>query len=223
MPTEKRRYLVPVLVVAALAAAVFLGTRGEGGQIGSESEFARELLRLEEDAIPLLAKIDETQGEVSEADRKELESFHPRLERLLRYRQDSIAAAFLAGKVNLVLGNHLTAEKWLQQAVRNAEPRQHNLDVADTRLEAYRLLSVLYLNQNEYDQAFKAADAAVKGRPNNPEHRIARASALVQLNRTEEARKDLQAALQLDPANERARGLIAFLGAETPPKRPERR
>jgi Flp pilus assembly protein TadD len=209
---KDRKFWVPIVLVAALALAVFLGSRGgESNRITDDAQFAKELQALQEDAIPILESIDAAGGEVDDRQKQKLESFHPRLERLLRYRETSISASFLAGKVNRVLRNDLTAEKWLQQTVKNCERHENNLDVANTGLEAHRLLSELYLLQQNYPKALQEAAVAVEGQPRSPDYRVARASALIQLKQFDEARADLQTALDLDPENSRAKSLLSFL------------
>jgi tetratricopeptide (TPR) repeat protein len=71
--------------------------------------------------------------------------------------------------------------------------------------DAYSFLTRYYLSEKKYPQALDAINNTIAFKPNDVELHLWRAQTLHALNKRDEAKKDYEKVLQLDPKNKDAK------------------
>ncbi len=137
------------------------------------------------------------------------------IDRMAKYAPTASGLFFLSGKIHHVLGEDgLAADRYLQcTLVVPNDAAAHRATATEIKTEGAECnyqLSELLLLRREQKAAFEAADAAVKV-VRSDIYLTARGSALNELGRIDEAKKDLQEALKINPNNSRAKGLLRFI------------
>ncbi|GEM_PF-5805638 len=207
--------------VAVLAIAIFLSAQspslpnGAGAAIvdGPSFEAARE--KMSGLALDRIRAYDGG-AQPSPEDLKKLREGSDILDRMIQFAPAISANYFLSGKLHSILGEtSIAIERYRQCAftsVNEALLRPQDASaIKGAAAQANCELSILLLGQNDKQGAFEAADEAVQGYPDTPDFLIARASALNELRRVPEAKKDLEHALKIDPNNTKAKSLLRFI------------
>lgn len=120
------------------------------------------------------------------------------------------APYYLSGRLYVMLDDYENADERLHQCLLNGK----NLTGKEAQLtlvDAHYLRSIALVGLKQYAAAFDEANRAVVSIPNSPSYLVARGSALLQLSRIPEAKKDIEAALKLDPTHVRALQLQKLL------------
>lgn len=214
------KWLPPVAFVGILGIALVFSNQapelpGGGVAISSDAEYQDAKIKMEELTKGRLQALDAGKT-LSPEDLKKLREASEILDRMNLYSPLKSGLHFLSGKIHLALGEDQIASERFRQCAFVAtneiaiEP-QNTLPIKLTAAEASYQLSMLLLVQRDLPGAFKAADEAVKTVPQSPNYLVARGSALNELRRPAEAKRDLLAALKLDPNNSRAKGILRLL------------
>ncbi len=177
--------------------------------IGHGGEYNIALSKAEELSKGPLAKLANDE-ELTEADKQSLIGASAQFQGIIDYRPTAFAPHLANGMIYRALGNLEKAEQHLKQCIVNI-PATEDTVILDTSAEAHYQLSRVYFDQEKYEDALAEASSAVQTTPENPSYLTARASALAQLDQLSEAKKDLNAALALDPKHKRANGLKKLL------------
>ena len=206
--------------VGALAVALLLSNQTaplpQGGTaIASASEYQDAMSKMTDLSKSRLEAYD--QGKALTADDKaKLREAGGIVDRMNAYLPLMATLRFVSGKIHHILGEDEVAEQMFRQCTFDY-PAQANAQPADaaairaTGAEAAYQLSLLLVNRRDFKGALEQADAAVKAVPQSSLYHTARASALNELRRTDEAKIELFMALRLDPSNKRAASLLKFL------------
>lgn len=211
------QWVWPVLFVVALGI-ILLGSNvdpvgpGGGHIIRSPDEFQDTLTKAFGVFEPLMTKFDSHQ-ELTPEDQEALRKNADQFEQLAAFNNAEVAPQFALGKIYTALKEYPMAEERFRQAIDN-QPlptalhfKEKGEMVADSRW----CLAQLLQQDNDSKGALEQMNAALKVEPNRPEYYVARAQALIQLNRLPEARTDLKKALNLNPNVERANFLLKFI------------
>jgi len=222
---KARKVVVPILVVVGAAAVVYLSNRpaiSPDGQpvIMSVDQYQQVRQQVETLSKGPLLKVEAGQ-ELSAENRASLQKSVGLVESLNGFQPNASATHVLAAKIYQALGNNVAAEERIRQAIFNGE---EEIKMANTQgdkiraqqlgpavVEAHYMHSQLLLTQNDYEGALHQANHAVSSAPNSPDYLVARAAALIQLKRPEEALKDVNAALALDKTHKRGLQLLKLL------------
>jgi len=208
-----RKAVVPVVAITALALVVLLSNRPavspEGVPIvGNGDQYADVLSQVKQLTEGPIRKSN--MGEpLSPEELVDLRHAAGLVDSLNAFQPTIFAPYLLAAKVYQLLGKTETAEQRVRQSILNGNAElKACLDNKDIRradevrltlTEAHYVRSVLLVQMREYSIALDEANAVIESVPNSPTYLSARASALVQLNRVAEAKRDIAAALKLDP------------------------
>lgn len=114
------------------------------------------------------------------------------------------------GRIQFALGDYELAEVALREAVHFA-PSEPSSDAKMVVAETHYLLSRTLFAKRLYAPAIEEAEIALKLAPENPDNLTARAAALIQVGKSEEAAKDLAHALEHYPDHARANQLRKLL------------
>ena len=218
--SAKRFNYWPVVFVAALGAALVASNQtpempGGGRAINSEAEFQDVKAKMEDLSLSRIEKLDAGKP-LTPDDLKKLREASDLVDRMNAYAPIASGLFYLSGKIHFALNEDGIAVERFKQCVllapNEAAAKPANAQTIKlTAAEANYQLSLLLLLGRDSKGALDAANDAIGVVPNSPLYLTARASALNELRRTEEAKKDLQAALKLDPSNPRARMLLQFI------------
>lgn len=108
-------------------------------------------------------------------------------------------ATFVAvGRISVALEDYPEAERYLREAVRLA-PDPPTGDWKQIEAETHYLLSRTLYQTKSFAAAIDEADLAITLAPDNPDNFVARASALLQVGKVDEAKEALDRALALNP------------------------
>lgn len=220
MRLEPRFRGAAIAVAAFLIAALLIFLSGrqtttpEGlPLISTREEFETTLRRVVDGTKGILETWDR-QGSITDAERKELRE-SARLCESLRYTApENYLVHMLSAKIYLALGEQQLALERIRQCLNNI-PIQTDPSIKEevrlTEIEARYVLSLVLVSLGDYEQAYREANAAAEAIPSSANYLAARASALVQLKRLNEARRDVEAALRLDPEHTRSLQLRRLL------------
>jgi tetratricopeptide (TPR) repeat protein len=214
------KWLAPVAFVGFLALALLLSNQPApapqgGAMITNDAEYDAAKAKMEDLSLKTLQAYQAGQ-KLSEDDLKKLREAGEIVDKMILYSPVLTGLQFLSGKIHHVLGEDTIAADRFEQCTQVAanEIAQHPNEktaIGQTAAECGYQLSQIQLLRGKIKEALAQADAAVKAVPNSPDYLTARASALNELRRTDEAKKDLAQALKLDPSNARARGLLRLI------------
>ncbi len=140
------------------------------------------------------------------------------------YRPDMAAGYFEAGLLYYIAGDSDTALNRLNQSLEDA-PLPGNLKMEGDKLkveaivaDCHHMISMILFDRHDYKTAADEASLAIQHMSTHPSsfvaaanYFVARARAEVQLNQNPAAKKDLAAALKLDPTNAMALRVSKFL------------
>ena len=214
------KWLAPVAFVGFLALALLLSNQPApapygGTMITSDAEYEATKAKMEDLSLKRLQAYQSGQ-KLSEDDLKALRQAGDMVDKMILYSPVLTGLQFLSGKIHHVLGEDTIAADRFKQCtlIADNEISQHlneKAAISQTAAECGYQLSQLQLLKGQIKEALASAEAAVKAVPNSADYLTARASALNELRRTDEAKKDLTLALKLDPSNSRARGLLRLI------------
>lgn len=132
------------------------------------------------------------------------------LKGVVAFQPGYFTAYTAVGRIEFVLGDTDEAERYLREAVRlgpESPEGEWRMLAAETH---YWLARTLYA-EKLFAGSLDEAEIALTLAPDNVENLFARAQALVQLGKPEEARKDVVKALELDPDHAPSRRLKKLL------------
>lgn len=213
-------WLPPVAFVGVLGAALFLSNQtaplpSGDVPIGNDAEYTEAMARMEGLSRDRIKAADAGET-LTPDDLAKLREASRITDRMAAYAPLMASLFFISGKIHHVLGEDQVAEERFRQSALGIDKqiKAQPSDAANltaTGAEANYQLSILLLPKRDLKGALAAAEAAVKMVPQSSSYLTARASALNELRRTDEAKRDLQKALALDPANRRAAALLRLI------------
>lgn len=177
--------------------------------LGNPGEYNKALADAESLSKIGMEKIAKDE-ELNADEKKNLVKAANLFEGLAAYETTNFAPHLALGMIYRGLGNLDVAERHLQQCLLNL-PGADTPDVRETAAEAHYQLARVLFDRQEFDKSLAEASTACESSPSNPNYIVARASALLQLKREEDARVELGKALALDPENRRGLGLKKLL------------
>ena len=228
------KYVWPVVAVVLGGGAILLSSRepvgpGDRPIIRTPEGYQREYGIARELTFPVFAKANAGQ-EVTAKDRENLRKALPHLEAMNAYAPVKVGPFFAIGQIHQLNGDVEAAGRAYEQAIAN-EPvdleEKKNPAMRQTVVEAKALLSEVLL---EYairraqsgakpaelkpvrERALAWADAAVKAQPAAPRYLAAKASALLALERQEEAKKAVLDAAAADSEHFKVKPLMSLVG-----------
>jgi len=212
-----------VAFVAVLALFLLLSNQptklvGGGDAITTENQYEAARIEMEKLSLEHIKAFDDG-AKLSLADLAEVRKAGDIIDRMTKYAPLASGLFYLSGKIHHVLGeDQLAEDRYLQctLVVPNdaAGHPNHAVEIKREGAECSYQLSELLLRRREKEGAFAAADAAVKANKNEV-YLTARGSALNELGRIDEAKKDLREALKINPGYARAKGLLGFIERAT--------
>ncbi len=119
---------------------------------------------------------------------------------------------YLSGRLYVMLDDYERADERLKQCVINGK----NLTSQEAQLtlvDAHYLRSIALVGLKQYKAAFEEANAAATIHPDSPNYLAGRASVYIQMNKIPQAKKDLAAAIKLDPNHIRANQLLKLISS----------
>lgn len=192
---------------------VAVGCRGEDTAdvpiIGHAGDYAPVLKKAEELSKGPLAKFANDE-ELTTEEKQSLIAASAQFEGLSRYQPSQFAPYLAKGMIFRAIGELELAERNLRQCLLNI-PANDNPMIVETSAETHYQLSRVLFDSEKYEEALAEASTAVQGVPTNPNYLVARASAYAKLNKLDDAKKDLEEALKLDPEHKRGTGLAKLL------------
>lgn len=228
--SAKKNYW-PVLFVAGLLLALILSNRtpqmpGGGEAIQNDLDYQAAKAKMEALSLERIKAMDEGKP-LSADDLKKLREAGEIVDRMNKFAPLVSGLYYLSGKIHFALKEDALAEAAFRQCTLIA-PNQATADpgaashIRETAAEAAYQLSLLLLVRRDVPGAYDAANQAVSAFPQSPNYLTARASALNELRRVDEAKKDLAMALELDPKNARAQSLLEFIRRDEAPAPPKK-
>ncbi len=218
LTTNKNRNVAIGAAIAGLLVVVVLSNQPaktpEGQLLVTTSDSYNATLQKVNDLIASPFDKDRAGVSLDDTDLRKLREASPLIDSLGRYHPTNIVTFVYAGKIYQLLGDAEVAEARFKQALANEKNDLSQAGV-DSVIEAKAAYSQLLVLSGKYAEAFKLADAAVKGHPESPSYLAARASAEVQLKDLAAANRDLDAALKLQPDFVRALRLKKLLSPAT--------
>jgi len=200
-----------VLGIAVIAAAGCSGGTDPNAVpvIGTANEYLTTLQDAENTSKDLLEKINRDEPLTLE-DKTRLSKAASQFESLQAYEPGKPGPYIALGIIYRGLEQREIAERALNLCLQhlggNTSP-----EFMQTAAEVHYQLSRVKFDSQKYDYALAEASSAIQSVPDNPAYLTARGAAYLQLKRYAEARKDLKAALKLDPNYTRASGLLKLL------------
>jgi tetratricopeptide (TPR) repeat protein len=212
-----------VAFVAALALFLLLSNQpaklvGGGDAITTENQYEAARIEMEKLSLDHIKTFD-AGAKLTTAEMAEVRKAGDIIDRMTKFAPLASGLFYLSGKIHHVLGeDQLAEDRYLQcTLVVPNDAAGHPDKAAEIKQEGAECsyqLSELLLLRREKEGAFAAADAAVKV-TRNEVYLTARGSALNELGRVEEAKKDLREALKINPGYARAKGLLGFIERAT--------
>ncbi|HEX9934058.1 MAG TPA: tetratricopeptide repeat protein, partial [bacterium] len=77
--------------------------------------------------------------------------------------------------------------------------------------DAYRYIAIVHFSDKNWGEALQCLDKSLEFKPRDIDVMLLRASALIQMNRKEEARREYEKVLRIDPKNENAQKGIKII------------
>jgi len=143
---------------------------------------------------------------ISDADKADLRKGAMLLDMANKLQPDKAGLYLDAGRAYLILGDIDEAEQRLLQCLSNSELKSSDLS-GEGVADAYFLLAQTRALRQDWKESLKLVTEADKRRPHVATYLTAKASAEVQLKMLPQAKKDLAAALSIDPTYKRALAL----------------
>lgn len=203
------------MLVIAVGVVMLLSNREPAGPDGTtlinNPSHYTQVLREAEDLVQVPFEMFDSGNDLSDKDRADLRKATKLFESLNQFQPTKIGPYLGAAKAYQILGDYESAERDLQQVLNNIPIYENNDNGKRAAIEALYVMSLVKFGQGNYEEAFKNADLAVTAAPKVPNYRLARASAEVQLKKLDDAKADLQAALELDPGHPKAKRLLKFI------------
>ena len=135
-----------------------------------------------------------------------------KIQALIGFKPDIYGNYFIAGKIAYLLEDYPTAINDFNECVIRPWPIHSDKDYyIQTLSEARYLASRSLFNVGRFQDAADQAAIAVRFEPKSVEYRLAEARAEIQLHHDHTAIGILNDVLKMDPGNEEARKLLAFV------------
>ena len=210
----------PLVAIGAIALTLFFSNQTapytDGGQaITNDAQYQAGLTKVQGLTQAQIVAYDKGQALTAD-DKAKLREAQGVIDRMNAFLPRIAGLYFLSGKIHHIFGEDQVAEERFLQCTLNA-PTDAAANPADavairaTAAEAAYQLSLLLLARRDSKGALEQADAAVEAVPQSSLYHTARGSALNELRRTEEAKRELKIALTYDPSNARAASLLRFI------------
>ncbi len=202
------------LVLLSFGLLLLVGCKG-GDEVvdvpvlGNAGDYQLALEKAQKLSEKPLAKVAEDQ-ELTETEKKDLIKAAAQFQALADFDPKQFAPHLAKGMIYRALGDLEMAERNLQVCLANI-PATNNPAILETSAETHYQLSRVLYDAGQYENAVAEASTALEGNPQNPNYLIARASGLAKIDKVQEAKKDIEAALKLDPEHKRANGLKKLL------------
>lgn len=177
--------------------------------IGHAGDYQPVLEKAEKLSSAGLAKFANDE-ELTEAEKQSLIKATAQFEALARFQPSQFAPRLANGMIYRALGDLDLAENNLRQCLANI-PATDNPAVRETSAETHYQLARVLFDKEKYEDSLAEASTAIQGIPTNPNYLVARASAYAKLSKIDDAKKDLETALKLDPEHKRGTGLAKLL------------
>jgi tetratricopeptide (TPR) repeat protein len=209
------------VAVAVLGAGIFFSAQspslpnGAGTAIVDASTYEAARARMSELALERMKAFDAGRP-LSADDLAKVREASSILDRMVQFMPNVSGNYFFSAKAHRILGENAVAIERYRQCVFVApndaalRPQEAPL-IKGAAAQANYELSGLLLQQNDRQGAFDAANDAVVAYPDTPDFLVARASALNELRRLPEAKRDLERALKVDPNHAAAQRLLRFV------------
>lgn len=143
------------------------------------------------------------------------------LDSMNTFKESEAAGFFESGLLDYLVGDTDTAKVRIQQALNNAKITPNlKTPTAQASLEgviadSHHILGLIAFDRHDYDTASRELDEAIKVVTDNhlsrPNIYVARARVEVQLNKLDQARRDVRQAFAMDPSCPQALKLTTFL------------
>lgn len=228
------QWVWPAAFIAALALFLLLSNQtaklpGGGDAIVNDSQYEAARIEMEKLSLDNIRAFDDGK-KLSTEQMAQLRKAGDIIDRMNKYAPLASGLFYLSGKIHHALTeDNIAEDRFLQcTLVVPTDAKGHPDKAQEIQAEGAECgyqLSELLLRRRETKAAFAAADAATKV-VRNEVYLTARASALNELQRTDEAKKDLEEALKINPNYARAKGLLRFIshagdaGTPTPAQKP---
>lgn len=220
-PEAKKKIVIPVVAVIGVALVLFLSNRPARMPNGmpvieSEEQYNYALQKVTQSTPTAVGKfnvgldLDQKDKDVCLEGAKTFDTMNA-------FRPDMAAGYFEAGLLYYLGGDTDSALSRLDQCLANAD-QPFNLKTEKDKAavdavvaDCHHMLSLVAFDRHDYQTALQEANAAFAKVKPRPGYYVARARAEIQLNKNSEARKDVSAALKLDPSYLPAHSLDGFL------------
>ena len=203
--------------VAALLAMLYAGLHCNGTNnndnpipvIGNGEEYKQVLAEAERVSKEAFMKLNSDEPLTPE-DRSNLSKATSQFQSLGAFEPNLFAPYLGLGMSYRGQNEPEMAEKMFRLCLERI-PLSTSPEIVQTSAEAHYQLSRALFDQKKYDFALAEAATAIETVHGDPNYLTARAAAYMQLKRLDEARKDLNEALKLDPNHRRASALKKLL------------
>ena len=216
---------LPYIVVALVLAAIVVFSRpGAPGakNISNNAQMKEAVKQVTALSGPQIEKYD-LGGTLTEKDLSDLRAAIPFYRQLSQFEPNNWHPYFAMGKIYHIFGEDENAEPMFNECLKLVDQEKNPQLIKfahNTAVETIYQLSEIAQKKGDAQEAYRLADKAAKEVPNSPPYRTQRASALIELRRIDEAKKELAAALKLDPNYPKAITLAKFLLSAPATKKP---
>lgn len=217
VPPKYRGAVIPVAVLVGFAILLFYSSgttkMPNGVPMITNNDQYNELLKEAQDFTQKSFEKQDAGEDLTQEERVNAMKAANDFQAMNIYRPSMVFSEFAEGRCYQAVQAWDLAEAKYRQAILNGK-----FDKSDsanlTVPEAHFRLSQVRFQAGDYENALEEASRAVRAQPNNPDYLACRASVLIQLRRYDEASKDLQQALTLDPAHAKSEQLQKLLDLE---------
>ena len=150
---------------------------------------------------------------LSEKQERDLQNAERLITGVIAFDPDQFNAYVAVGRIEFALADYDQAELALREAVRTM-PDNPKGDLALIVAETHYLLSRTLFEKRLYAAAIDEAEIALALAPGNVDNLTARAAALIQVGKSDQAAKDLAEALDRQPYHPRANRLQKLLAGD---------
>ncbi len=206
-------WIALLYILFSLAGGGCGGPSSRPPQIVTESEYQDTLDRARQLSEGPIRKHDAREP-LDSQEKSDLQEAARLIEGLANFKPTNFATHFLAGKVYQALGDHERAKIKLKECLSTLAPGSQDENIRHMEAEALALLALSLERTGVVEEALAAAEEALKLYPDNPNYLAAKASALIQMGKPEEAHRAVREALARDPRHARALQLDRLLHSQ---------